>query len=293
MRVTSTIMVEKLMANLQQTQQRMSRLQEEMSTGRRVLRPQDDPVATGTIMRLNSGLVDLNRYGRAIEDARGWLSYTDGVLSRAVDQVQDLRQLVVQGASGTLTEQDRTVLAEDARGLQQNLLDLANSVYDGRHIFAGHRTTAPPFEIDGGGNVTFSGDDGQQLRDLGPSVELQVNLPGDAVFGGLLELAGTIIADLEAGDVGALSGQRLADLDGELDNLLLHMGTVGARHNRCALIGERVLDMELSFLSLLSEVEDADLARTITSLRTAETVYETALAATARALQTGLHHYLR
>ncbi len=293
MRVTQSMMVSRLMSSIQRTQQGMARLQDRMATGRRVLVPRDDPAGTGTIMRMKTNLTEIERYKRASEDALGWLSFTESTVQRAGDLIHNLRELTIQAAAGSVPEEARQNIAQEIKAIQQTLLDLANSSYDGRYAFSGHMTGTAPFSIDDDGSVLYHGDSGQQVRNLGPGMDIAVNIPGDEVFTSLLELSGQLASDVAAGNVQTLSEVRLDDLDAELDRTLVHIGAMGARYNRVSLSLERALDLELAFTTLMSQVEDADFARTITDLSLAETVYQAALSATSRVLRPGLHEYLR
>lgn len=293
MRITTGMMVDRLMNHIQKAQRGISRFQNQMASGRSIINPHDDPVGTASIMRLESGLKEIEWFRTSSEDAMGWISYGEDAVMRCLDLTHELRELMIQAASDTIPQESRIGIARQVLVIRDHIKDLANSAYDGRYIFAGHRTTEPPFSLDADGMAQYHGDGGEQVRVVGPGLKIPVNLPGDEVFSGLLNLAQVTADDILAGDYETVGRDRLDDLDGEMENLLNHVATLGARYSRVDLSLSRVKEMEISFTSLYSQTADADLARVSIDLRMAETVYQAALTATARVLQPGLHELLR
>lgn len=292
-RITTGMMVDRLMDNIQRAQQNISRFQDQMASGRSILKPHDDPIGTATVMRMRSGLKEIDWFRKSSEDAMGWISYGEGALMRCLDLTHELRELMIQGSTDSIPAESREAIAQEILVIRDHISDLANSKYDGRYIFAGHRTTEKPFEVLPDGSVIYDGDQGEQVRVVGPDLKIAVNLPGDQVFRSLMEMVHLTAQNISDGDYDLVGNDRLGELEDEIENLLEHVATLGARHSRVELSLNRVKEMEISFTSLYSQTADADLARVSIDLHMSETIYQAALSATARVLQPGLYEILR
>ena len=127
----------------------------------RINRPSDDPAAAGLLISAFSTVERYGLYNENIGTAQGWLSMADSILSSSggavtsiLTQIQTLTQ---QGASGTYTKENREQIGAELRQHFEQLINLANSTFNGKHIFAGQKTTAPPYSI--GLGVTCRGED--------------------------------------------------------------------------------------------------------------------------------------
>jgi len=117
----------------------------------RINRPSDDPAAAGLLISAYSTVERYGLYSENIGTAKGWLSMADSILSSSngavtsiLTQIQTLTQ---QGATGTYTKENREQIGAELRQLFEQLVNLANSSFNGKHIFAGQKTTSPPYHL--------------------------------------------------------------------------------------------------------------------------------------------------
>lgn len=160
--------------------------QEQVSSGKKLLRPSDNPVAASTVLALQRQLGDVSRYSQAIDTARPLLEQGMGALNEASNILTEARGLAVQGLNGTLNAADRRALAQDLRLLKSRLLEVGNTKLGDRYIFGGTATRGMPFsesEINGQPRVVYAGDGSSRTVAVGPGVDLAVNIPGDEAFG--------------------------------------------------------------------------------------------------------------
>ena len=114
-------------------------------TGNRVNRPSDDPASMGRILMYRSSIDNIGRYKKNINEASGWLNLADYTLMQVSDVISQVKALDLQGSTGTVTAENRSQLASSLRGFLQQFLNLANTEYNGQHIFGGHKTDTPSF----------------------------------------------------------------------------------------------------------------------------------------------------
>ncbi|MBO8142819.1 MAG: flagellar hook-associated protein FlgL [Firmicutes bacterium] len=296
MRVTSNMIAQGLLANLNAHLRRMEDLHHQLSSGKRLRRASDDPAATSISMRLHTSLVHTRQHRANLDAAVSWLEATDSALAEAGEVLQRAKELAVYGANDTMPLDAREALAQEVDQLLHHMIAIANTTHAGLYIFAGHKTQTPPYAA-GSGTITaapaYAGDTGLREYEIGDGVTVAVNLPGDAVFDPILQSLIDLRDNLRSGDGDAVGGQVLGDLEAALDGLLRARADVGARANRLELARARLDEMELNFEQLLSNTEDADIARVIIDLKTSENAYRAALAAGARIIQPSLIDFLR
>jgi flagellar hook-associated protein 3 FlgL len=165
---------------------RLIRAQEQISSGKKLLRPSDDPVAAAAVLALQRQLGDVSRFSSAIGSAKPLLASGIGALGSASQVLTEARTLAVSGLNGTLNDSDRHAIAQDLRQLKTQLLDLANTKFGESYVFGGTASDAPPFaesEVDGQLKVGYAGNEAAQSVSIGPGVEVAVGIPGSQAFG--------------------------------------------------------------------------------------------------------------
>lgn len=290
-RVTSGMTARAAQHHLQANLQRMSTLMERASGQRAILRPSDDPVGTGDSLRLRSEQRAAEQHARNTQDGLGWLTVADSAIRTSVDLLVRARDLALQGATGTASQQARDALAEEIDGIRDALLTEANASYNGRSVFAGTSDAGVAFSEDG----TFQGVPGSGVvRRIGPDEQLRVDVDGAAVFGSgagsVFAVLETLAADLRAG--ADVSGSITA-ISERREEVLGHLSQVGVRYNRLE-AAKVATEQRLGRIEAgIVEVEDVDLARMIIDLKSQEVAYQSALGVTARVLQNSLMDFIR
>ena len=297
MRITDGMLITNFLNDYNNNLERLQKNQNMLSTGKRISRPSDDPVAVATSLRIRTDMTRNDAYTKNADDAKSWLDITDTALNQLDSLLQRTRELAVEGANGTLTQEDMQKIANEIEQLKAQMVQVGNTQYNGRYIFAGFKTTTQPFSVT---NNSYSGDNGLIEFEIGAGGnKIVVNVTGDKVFN--VDLTGTsqllTVMDnlkkaLDLGDHQAVSN-LIADVDKQLENVLAVRAEVGAKSNRLDLIQNRLQDDNYNFTALLSKNEDVDLAQVITNLQMDENVYRASLAAGARIIQPSLIDFLR
>ncbi|SBW00383.1 Flagellar hook-associated protein 3 [uncultured delta proteobacterium] len=109
------------------------------STGKKINRPSDDPANMARVMMYRESLSNIDRNKANISEATGWLNLADHGLMQVSDIISKIKALDLQGATSTVNADNRQQVATQLRALFGELLNVANTEYNGQHIFAGHK----------------------------------------------------------------------------------------------------------------------------------------------------------
>ena len=150
MRVSTIMMYQQNMRGITDSQSAWLKYGEQMSTGKRVNRASDDPVAASQAVVLSQAQAQNSQYATARTFATQRVSIEESTLSQVTTAIQSAQEKIVYAGNGTLSDDDRSSLATDLQGIRDQLLNLANSTDgNGRYIFAGYKTDTPPFDDTG------------------------------------------------------------------------------------------------------------------------------------------------
>ncbi len=303
MRVTNKMIATNTLYNLNRNLSRMEKRNNQISTGKRINRPSDDPISTAKALRLRADVSEIEQYTRNTEDALSWLNITESAVDNLEEIIHKARELAVRGATESFSEDDREVIADEIRQLRAQILNVGNSTYLGRHIFSGFQTDRPLFQQDGTYNIDTSAPETKILRyQIGVGEEMDIGVFGLNIFGGAGGAPGAdseIIEDFddliealdddETGDISAFIG----DIDVHLDNVLSIRSEIGAKTNRLELIRNRLEENDIDFTDLLNKNENVDMAETFMNLKMEESIYRASLSAGAQILQPTLIDFIR
>src|SRR5690606_16904665 len=271
-RVTNQMMSQRMLENLWASMRRLDKWNQQLSTGRRISLPSDDPADTETAMRLRTLLREGEQYMRNVDDALAWLEATDAALNHATQVLQRARELIIYGGNGTLTDEARQALATEMNQLIHDLFAVANTKHGQRYLFAGENTLIRPFEAileepadpsSPVGNFQYhpvvgfeyhgtryaDGFDGLELEIVAGNT-LRYNIFGDDVFEPIFRVLIAAREHLENGNLKDLTGDDLGNFDEAMDNLLRWRAEVGARVNRLELVRERLSQNQVNLEKL-------------------------------------------
>lgn len=295
MRITNSMLTGNFLRNLNINLNRLAKTQNSLSTGKRITVPSDDPVGLVYGMGIRANMSGVEQYLQNIDAAFSWLEQTDSALNCATELLHRGKELALYSANETLEAQSLEAVAKEVEQLVQEMVQVANTNFAGRYIFAGNKTDVPPFSASG----EYQGSNGERQVEIGVNVTIPYSVTGDQVFGGAggdgqdVIVVLTRLKNALTGGSGEQPGDLVGDLDAALDQIFSCRAEVGARMNRLELVANRLETSRLNFTKVLSQVEDADLAETIIELKTQENVYRASLAAGARIIQPSLIDFLR
>lgn len=293
-RVTQRMLTDNSLTSLQNGLTRLAKVQEQLSTGRVLNRPSDNPTDTTSAMRIRSSYADQEQYVRNADDGLGWLGQVDSALGTATDLVRKARDLALQGAnSGAMGQAARDAIATDVDQIKASLLASANTTYLERPVFGGVTSGRQAFDP---ATQTYVGVAAPVSRRVADGVTVRVDVDGEAVFG---SGAASVFAELDALST-ALRTNDSAALSASIDTLNTRMNTItsartdaGARYQRVEQAAQAAEGAKVSLSASLSTLENTDIAKASVELSLQEVAYQASLAATSRVLQPSLLDFLR
>jgi flagellar hook-associated protein 3 FlgL len=308
MRITQRSLAVTSLQGLNRNMDAIAKLQAQLTSGKTINKPSDDPTGTNAAMQTRQELAGAAQYARNISDGLGLLDATDSALQNMVAQVQKVRDLTVKGSNdGALSAASREAIQTEISGLRDSLLGLANTTVQGRPIFGGVTSGSTAYDATTGAYQGFGGAGGTPVvpitRQVSDADSVRVDITGPEAFGvtsaagvtpatrDLFALVGDI-AEHVVSDPTALAAD-LADLDTALNGLLRSAADIGTRTNRIETAKQVNADLQLTLTSRSADIENVDLAKTIMNLQMQQTGYEAALGATAKAIQPTLLDFLR
>lgn len=168
---------------LQELNSNLNQVQEQISTGKRVNRPSDDPVAAARILKLDQELQRIETYQRNTDLAENRLDQEENALARSVDVIQRVRELTVQAGNGSLSANDRRSISAELKERLGQLADITNSRdASGEYIFSGFQGATPAFGKDGDGNWVYQGDEGQRSLEIDDGITVPISDHGKGIF---------------------------------------------------------------------------------------------------------------
>jgi flagellar hook-associated protein 3 FlgL len=297
-RVSLETIINSTIYNVQRSTSSLSKLQEQISTGKKVNRPSDEPADARRILNLRSEGFRLDQYASNVQLGIQSLNITSSTLQNTADVLSRIQELTIQGVSSTTDQTGRNAIATEINALVESILQNANSTLAGRYIFAGSATKTVPFETTRNSNgevsaVTYKGNREKIEYQVGQSTTVQVNQTGNDVFidNKLFSSIITIRDSLASGSP-LLAQNELNNLNNAHESVLNSVAKAGGVANTLELTANRITDAKFSLSEILSETEGVDITEVVLKLTEQENIYQASLASGSLILRTSILDYL-
>jgi flagellar hook-associated protein 3 FlgL len=296
-RITPAMSSATILADINTDQNQMATTEEQLSSGKSINQPSDNPFGASQAVALNSDLANLTTYTNNVTDGTAWSQAAGSAVTNITQMVQRVQELVVQASNGTQSASDLSDDAAEVNQLTDAIKQEANTQYDGQYIFSGTATSTAPYTTATGD--AFQGNTAAVSRTIGPGSSVQVNADlsgllngtGGAATGGLIGTLRTISSDMTSDNQTDLSSQ-LTTLQSGLDSLTQTSTTIGATQDQLQLAQTRITSLQNSDTTELSNDEDANMATTMTTYSNEQAAYTAALRAGADIVQQSLMDFL-
>ncbi|WP_031518045.1 flagellar hook-associated protein FlgL [Desulfofalx alkaliphila] len=326
MRITNTYFANQVLRGIQGNLGKLARSQEQLATGKRILRLSDDPKVMSEFMKIKSTMSYNEQYKRNIDDGLSYLEMGDTSMGTIVDVLAKANEYTIQAANDTYNAEQRQVIAEQIDKLIDQVVDLANSTVGGKYIYAGTKNDYPPFKREGD-KIIYLGNTDQIKREVAAATSYRIDAPGITydpsdpdgpvgVFGEAIDFdeddGSYVVYDPDADPKGdgifevlfalrdrlnADDSDGLQDSIGELqqvsDHILRHRVAVGARFQHFESLKIQLMDQDVNLAQSLDNVEAADMARLSIEYSQYQLSYNASLAVGANIMQTSLLDFLR
>ena len=307
-RITQAGLFNNVTQKMNQTQVALAKTQEQISTGKRVLKPSDDPTTATAVMNLNTKMAQNERYGSNLDRANSLLSAQDSTLTSVTGALDRIKALLLRAANDTYNDQDRLAVAVEIESVTEYLRQTANTQSsDGSYIFSGYVQGQEPFQQGSDGKVSYFGSTDVQKVEIAEQSMMAVGLPGSDVFGTQVlppdsdgnarsgdlfgQLANTITA-LKNNDAETLRA-TLGDLNTFHDNITIQHAKVGARMNRIDMQKEWNENLDGDYKIMKSQLEDLDYVEAVTRLKNQSVALQAGQQSFAKISQLSLFDYIR
>ena len=287
-----------LLTELNQNQQQLNTDEQQIASGQSVTLPSDNPAAAASLVRNADQTSQADQFLRSVGSIQGEMQSADSTLNSVITALQRAISLGTEGANGTLSDADRAAIAQEVKGIQSQLVNLANLSYQGNYVFAGTATQTTPYVFDptSSSGVSYKGNSETNQITLGNHFTMQANLPGSQLFSGsgsdMFQAIQDLLTNLQSGNTAGI-GNAVT----EVSNAYNYIGTARVFYGNA----ENQLNSQQTYLN--SEVTQlaaqqntlggADMAAVLSNLNTTQISREATLAAMARIGQSDLFNYLK
>jgi flagellar hook-associated protein 3 FlgL len=296
-RITNQMAAQTTLAGIETSLDRLDTTQQELSTGKRINQPSDDPSGTALTLNLNTQLANLTNYSNQVTDGTGWAQAQSSALTDITNAAQRIQELTTEAANGTQTTADMQASAQEVNQLIDEIKQDANTQYNGQYVFSGSATSTAPYQS--GSNDTYGGNSGTVTRTIGPNTTLTVSANLQGVLGNgqssgdgqLLDTLRTIAGNMQSGNSSGLNA-NLSSLSTNLNSLTGLSANVGATQDRLQMASSRIQTLQTNDTQVLSNTQDADMASTEINFSTQQAALTAALQAGAHIVQESLMNFL-
>ena len=196
MRVTQSMLSNNMLRNLSTSYNQMGKLQDQITTGKKVNRPSDDPVVAMKGMGYRMQVDKVHQFQRNLGEVNNWLDSSDDALDKVGQTLHRAKELMTKAANGTNSDSDKEAILKEMEQLQQHVQSLGNTKVGDKYIFSGTKTGSPLFKDDG---TIETGDAFKKAVEIEvfDGVSLPVNTDLTTVFDDLNEMFKSIKTSIE------------------------------------------------------------------------------------------------
>lgn len=288
MRISTNTMYQSGISKINTLQADQVKLQQQISTGRRIAAPSDDPVASARALEISHAQGINKKFADVRQTAQLKLNTLESNLTSVTNLLISTQSSLVGAGNGTLSNLERGFIATDLANSLQALIGLANTQdASGNYLYAGFQTSTKPFVANATG-ATYAGDSNQQLLQIDTQRQMAVNVSGDNVFqangndvfatiSNLVTLLNTPITDA-ASQAAFNTGLATAigKMQGSVDNVLNVRASIGSKLNEIDGLDISGSDRALQYSKALSDLQDTDYASALSDLAKQQTIMEAA-----------------
>ena len=287
MRISTNTLYQAGFAKLSDLQSNQAKLQQQIATGRRILSPSDDPIASARALEVSHEKNVNTAFADTRKVAQLKLNTLEANLTSVTNLLVATQSSLVAAGNGALSNAERKIIGTELQGSLEALLGLANTKdAAGNFIYSGFKSDTASFTATPTG-ATYNGDSQQQLLQVDPQRQMSVNVTGDSLFMNdsnvfttlkdIVTLLNTPItnAATQTAFTNGLS-TAIGNLQGTVDNVLNVRTAIGTKLNELDALDITGTDRDLQYSQSLSDLQDLDYTAALTDLAKQHTIIEAA-----------------
>ncbi len=275
----------------------LARRQQEVSSGRRINAPSDDPAGVSSAIREHTEMAALDRYAQTADTANARLAAADSVLSDMVEQLTSAKTALLGARGSTVTPSQRTAAANALSGIRDAIFSDYTTSFNGTYLFSGQAATVPPYQKLPDGSISAYAGTATGVRvDVGRETSVQVSFNGDEVARGsdtddIFTVLSQAIAAVQAGNDADMQAAGQA-LERAFTRATTAQTQTGTALNSVETAQGRVADLHRASEARAAGLEQVNMADSLTKMSQADTAYRAALGAIGASGHTTLMDYL-
>ena len=282
---------------IQASEVSLQKAMDQISSGKRVAAPSDDPLAFAQNLQIEASSANLDRYTKSANAALTQAQMADSALSTVVGALTSAISLGTEGANSTITDSQRSVLAQQVQSLLQGVVGSANTTVNGVSLFGGSSSGAEAFVADPSAQNSFlyKGNDATSTVAVGDTSQVNLNVPGDAIFqnsqGNVLGSLQQLVSALQTGDTDDI-GDAVTAVSSAISHVsqvrAVYASTVDQINGQNSVLSQETVSLSTQQQNLVG----ADLATAATNLSQSQVANSAILAMAAKILPESLLNYL-
>lgn len=290
MRITPEISDRNFLNNVERLNTLLEDASQQVSTGKKLAQLHDSPSGSSEMIGVRDELSRIDQYRTNSDNGSLLLGVADSVLSSVHDLVTSIFTKGSEASNDTVTAQERATIAQEIRGMRDQLFAMSNTMTRGRYLFAGSRVTTAPFSI-AGDTVTYQGDQEVNKISITAGLDIQAGVVGSDIFSPVFQTINALLTAVDANDASAIR-TALSGFESALSGINRARGQVGADLRQLQGIGTELDSREFSLRSRQSSLEDADLAQALTRLQQLQSALQATLTVQSTVPRRNLFDYL-
>src|SRR4051812_27533537 len=183
-RVSNLLRTNVSSGQITRTQEQLLKVQNELSTGKKLNTPSDDPGDAAIVQQLQKTLEQRDGYLTNLQHAQSTLSEADSAMGDLTSLVQQAQQIASANVGSDVTADQRTAAAAVVENLYNQALTLGNTQFEGQYLFGGDRSTDPPYVAEAGG-IRYQGTGNDLLNQFDENTTQSFTVAAPAIFGGV------------------------------------------------------------------------------------------------------------
>ena len=306
MKISTGLYFDRSTQQLGGVQARLTKVQEQLSTGLQIVKPSDEPDKASLVTRLEGELARQASYQDTLKSVNVRLTAEETALKNTSDVMYRIKELAVQAANDTVGAQDRQSIALEMGNLREQILSLANSQdSNGNYLFSGSKAGSPAFSKDGTGRVNYQGDQARMQVNVGDNRRMNLNMPGSDIYTRVVRDDGKgnksgvdffqalddLVNAVKSSDVKAMQ-RGVAEVDTLQNGISEGLGQIGADLTVVDLQTNVLDQVVLRLKTTRSDVEDLDYTEAITRMNKDQLALEAAQSSFAKISQLSLFKFL-
>lgn len=261
----------------------------QMASGLRYTQPSQDPAGAGTAVILDAQSQQESRWRASAKSAAAWASATGTSLQQAINVMQQVRSNAMQAANGSLNANELTDIGSVVAQLQQQLLQVSNSQFEGLYLFAGQAVTTQPYAS---ATAAYAGDTAPITFEIGPGMKAAPNVNG-SVLGTAMTTISQVLTDIGSGNTISLGGADLQSIDKALAKMEALQGSLGATESGIQLQLTSLGTQAQSVQTNLASIQDTNMPQASVQYSEAQQALQAALTVTSQAMPLSIFKYLQ